>query len=250
VNKLRQAWAEDRPAFGGWCLIPAAFGAEVLAAAGFDYVCVDCQHGLIGYDAMAPMLSAIGRSGAAAIVRVPSLDSAWIGKALDAGADGVIVPLVNSAEDAAAAGAACRYPPLGARSFGPVRAGVYGGGSPEDANRDVVCMVMIETAAGLAEAEGICSSAGIDGVYIGPSDLALSLGVTPTLRPTDPKHVDAIARVLASCRKAGIVGGIHTASGAQSAVHAEAGFRMITVTTDLGLITAGAARELATARGN
>ena len=136
VNPLREAWAEDRTAFGLWSVVPGSFGAEILSRTGVDYVCVDQQHGVIGYDAMVPMLQAIEAGGAAPITRVLSGDPYGIMKSLDAGAWGVIVPLVNSADDAQNAVAACRYPPRGVRSYGPTRAsGVIGSGAPEVLDR-------------------------------------------------------------------------------------------------------------------
>jgi 4-hydroxy-2-oxoheptanedioate aldolase len=162
LNPLKAAWAEGRTAFGLWSAIPSSFSAELAAAAGFDYLCVDQQHGVIGYESMVPMLQAIGAEGTAPITRVLSSDPFLIMKALDAGAWGVIVPLVNSAEDAARAVAACRYPPRGMRSYGPVRAaGVIGSRDPEDLAGEVLCIVMVETREGLERvAAGIHSASG------------------------------------------------------------------------------------------
>src|ERR671921_2446789 len=191
-NPLREVWAEGRTAFGLWAAIPSSFSAELVAGAGADYVCVDQQHGVVNYASMVPMLQAIGAAGAAPITRVLSNDPFLIMKALDAGAWGVIVPLVNNAEEAARAAAACRYPPGGMRSYGPVRAaGVIGSRDPEKLGGEVLCLVMVETRGALERVEEITGTPGVDGAYIGPSDLALSLGLSPTLEVTEDAHVEA-----------------------------------------------------------
>src|SRR5918997_5730131 len=188
-NPLRATWAGGRTVFGLWMTVPGSVGAEILAGAGVDYVCVDQQHGVIDYDAMVPMFQAIRAEGPAPITRVLSNDPFLIMKALDAGAWGVIVPLVNDTEDAARAVAACRYPPQGVRSYGPVRAArVIGSRDPEDLAGEVLCIVMVETREGLERVEEIAATPGLDGLYIGPSDLALSLGLTPTLEIMEGEH--------------------------------------------------------------
>src|ERR687886_2556552 len=145
-NPLREVWAEGRTAFGLWAAIPSSFSAELVAGAGADYVCVDQQHGVVDYASMVPMLQAIGAAGAAPITRGLSNDPYRIMKALDAGALGVIVPLVNNAGEATRAVAACRYPPHGIRSYGPIRASsVIGSRDPDDLAGEVMCIVMVET---------------------------------------------------------------------------------------------------------
>jgi 4-hydroxy-2-oxoheptanedioate aldolase len=230
--------------------VPGSVGAEILAGAGVDYVCVDQQHGVIDYDSMVPMFQAIRAEGVAPITRVLSNDPFLIMKALDGGAWGVIVPLVNNAEDAARAVAACRFPPRGMRSYGPVRAaGVIGSRDPEELGGEVLCLVMVETREALERVEEITSTPGVDGVYIGPSDLALSLGLPPTLEVTEDAHVEAVDRIREACHRSGIAAGIHARSGEWARKHAEAGFDMVTVATDAVLLRAAALRELAVARG-
>src|SRR5439155_16169946 len=119
---LREVLTSGRPAVGGWCVIPGAFTAEVVARSGVEWICIDAQHGLVGYGEMLSMLQAVTATGVPALVRVPWNDPGWIMKALDAGAAGVIVPMVNTPEEAEAAAGACRYPPDGYRSWGPTRA--------------------------------------------------------------------------------------------------------------------------------
>jgi 4-hydroxy-2-oxoheptanedioate aldolase len=165
-------------------------------------VCVDQQHGVVDYASMVPMLQAIGAAGAAPITRVLSNDPYRIMKALDAGALGVIVPLVNDAGEAANAVAACRYPPHGIRSYGPIRASsVIGSRDPEDLAGEVLCIVMVETREGLENVEEIAATPGIDGIYIGPADLALSLGLPPSTSVTQDAHIEAVRRIREACRK-------------------------------------------------
>ena len=249
-NPLKAAWAAGRMAFGLWSVVPGSFGAEILSETGADYVCVDQQHGAIDYDAMVPMFQAIRAEGAAPITRVLSNDPFLIMKALDAGAWGVIVPLVNSAEDAARAASACRYPPRGMRSYGPVRAaGVIGSRDPEELGAQVLCLVMVETREALERVDEIASTPGVDGIYIGPADLALSLGLAPTLDIQEGEHAEAIERIKEACQRNGIVAGIHSAAGEWARRHAEAGFDMVTVATDAALLREAALREVAVARG-
>jgi 4-hydroxy-2-oxoheptanedioate aldolase len=250
ANPLKAAWAEGRTAFGLWSVMPGSIGAEILAGNEVDYVCVDQQHGVIDYDSAVPMFQAIRAEGAAPITRVLSNDPFLIMKALDAGAWGVIVPLVNDAEDTARAVAACRYPPEGMRSYGPVRAaGVIGTRDPEELGGEVLCLVMVETREGLERVDEIAATPGIDGIYIGPSDLALSLGLPPTLDIQRDEHAEAIDRIREACRRNGIAAGIHSPDGEWARRHAEAGFEMVTVATDATLLRGATLRELTVARG-
>ncbi len=249
-NRLREAWAEGRTAFGLWATMPGSFGGELVAGAGFDYVCVDQQHGVVDYASMVPMLQAIGAAGAAPITRVLSNDPYEIMKVLDAGALGVIVPLVDNAAEAERAVAACRYPPHGNRSYGPVRAShVIGSRDPEDLAGEVLCIVMVETREGLERVEEIAAVPGLDGIYVGPADLALSLGLPPTTRVTEPKHVEAVSKIKEACRQRGIVPGIQASSGEWARKYAEVGFDMVTVVTDASLLREAARQELVAARG-
>jgi 4-hydroxy-2-oxoheptanedioate aldolase len=249
-NPLKEVWAGGRTAFGLWAQIPGFFGAEILAGAGADYVCVDQQHGLVDYVSMAPMLQAIGAAGVAPITRVLSNDPFQIMKALDAGALGVIVPLVNDAEEAAGAVAACRYPPHGIRSYGPIRAsGVIGSKSLEDLAGEVLCIVMVETQEGLERVEEIAATPDLDGIYIGPSDLAISLGILHTTEITEDAHVEAVRRIREACKKNSIAAGIHATSGEWAKKHVKAGFDMVTVGADASLLNDAARREVRAARG-
>jgi 4-hydroxy-2-oxoheptanedioate aldolase len=193
------------------------------------------------------MLQALRGCGATAVVRVPYNHTPWPGKAFDAGAEAVIVPMVNSREEAESAVAACRYAPEGVRSYGPVRGGMLLGDDPPTVNRVVLCLVMIETVRAVEDADAICATPGVDGVYIGPADLAVSMGGSLAAMGSHG-HADAIETVRKTCGRHGIRAGIHTGGGAPAGAYAAAGFDMCTLSTDAGLLRSIARSELAVAR--
>jgi 4-hydroxy-2-oxoheptanedioate aldolase len=245
---LRELWDGTEATVGGWCSIPSPFSAELMGRCGFDWVCIDTQHGVIGYDQMMPMLQALSITATPAFVRVPWNQPDHIMKALDAGAQGVIVPMVSTEEDAKAAVAAAKYPPVGMRSWGPIRAALdvpdY---SPETANRRTIVAVMIETPGGVENLDAILAVPGVDAVYVGPSDLALGHGMTPTLNATDPEHVRLIETIVDRCRQHGIVAGIHCDS--VETVHRwhARGYSMFTVGSDAALMRQAATAVVANA---
>jgi 4-hydroxy-2-oxoheptanedioate aldolase len=235
---------------GGWCGIASPYGAELLGHAGFDWICIDRQHGMIDTGDMIAMLQGLGSSGTPAFVRVPWNDPAEIMKALDAGATGVIVPMVETAAQARAAVEACRYAPEGSRSVGPGRWGLAQGGfPPEVVNRQVLCLPMIETVAAVERAAEIAAVPGVDGIFVGPGDLALSGGYAPLLTCAEPPHVARIMRVLEACKAQGIVPAIMGGGAAMSRRWIEAGYRMVAAATDRGLLIEGAKGILAAVRG-
>jgi 4-hydroxy-2-oxoheptanedioate aldolase len=244
---LREVLSGDKPALGGWCVIPGSFTAEIFATAGFDWMCIDTQHGLIGYEEMVRMLQAVAVVGVHALVRVPWNDAPSIMKALDAGAAGVIVPMVNSPAEAEAAVAACRYPPNGYRSWGPTRAalGVTDFG-PETANRSVICAVMVETAPALERMREIVAVPGVDAVFIGPSDLALSMGFAP--RSDEPEHRRQLEAVPAVCRERGVVAGIACGSIQLLTRWHKAGYNMLALPSDMVMLRGAAAEMLGASR--
>lgn len=237
---------------GYWIASDNPAGTERIAGVGYDYVCVDGQHGLLDYSGWLAALTAIdSRHRAAGLVRVPSSDPFWIGRALDAGAYGVIVPLVNTAEEAARAVQACRYPPDGVRSFGPSRSSLRVGPDAATANRSVSCLVMIETAEGLRNLDEICAVPGLDGLYIGPSDLTLALGGCRLGDPAVQDSFDrALDRILAVAERAGITCAMHCASGELAATRLNQGFTMVTISNDLAHLEQAAAAHLRSARGD
>jgi 4-hydroxy-2-oxoheptanedioate aldolase len=249
VNKIKRAWASDRPAFGLWCAIPDSFAIELIAALELDYVCLDQQHGLIDDASMVEMIRAAGAVGCSPIVRVASNEPWLLMRALDAGALGVVIPMVDDRAQAARAVAACRFPPAGRRSYGPIRAAaVVGSGDPAELASDVLCIAQIETGEGLGNVEEIAATPGLDGLYIGPADLALALGVPLAGSADDPRHVEAVERILRACKASGIGAGMHSRSGELARRYAEEGFSMLNLGTDYELLTGAVRRELDTAR--
>jgi len=249
-QSLREAWAEGRQSIGCWLSFANPYCAEAISRLGFDWVCIDLQHGLLDYVDLPVLLPAIGNGAAVPLVRVPWNSPPDIMKALDAGAAGVIVPMVNNRAEAEQAVRACRYPPLGQRSFGPIRAAMAAGpGYAAGANDTLLCLVMIETQAGLDNLDSILETPGVDGVYVGPSDLALALGLPPKGDTDEPRHAAAVAHILARCRAHGLAAGIHTSSLAYARRYLEAGFQFVNLGSDAGFLLGAAGRELAAARG-
>src|ERR1700722_18804686 len=248
TNPLRTIWAEGAAALGGWLTVPSSFSAEIMAHGGFDWVCVDMQHGMIDEEHMLQMLQGISSTDTAPLVRVPRNEAGVIGKCLDAGAWGVIVPMGNSAEEAAAAVAACRYAPVGIRSFGPLRANYYAGFDYYSrANAEVLCIVMVETKRAVERVDEILSVPGVDAVYVGPADLSITLGLPPAPDHTEEIFNDALSRILASCERNGVVPGI--AGNAVTAIKRLAqGFRFVEVASDAGLLGVGAATAVNSVR--
>lgn len=247
-NSLVQAWAADRATYGIWCTLPGAAAVEIIARQGADYVCVDYQHGLVDHTAAASMLRAIDAGGSTPIARVGWNEPARIMSVLDAGAQGVVVPMVNNAAEAVAAVQACRFPPHGTRSYGPVRARYVLDSLDPDDLAAPACIPMIETLAGVANAAAIAATPGVDAIDIGPSDLALAMGLKPDPQPPSDELDEAIAGVLKACRDAGVPAGIHAPNGSVARRYAEQGFNMISVTDDAPLLAAAVRAELATAR--
>jgi 4-hydroxy-2-oxoheptanedioate aldolase len=248
MNALRERFRSGETCYGAWLSIPSSFVAEMVGHQGFDYVCVDLQHGMIDYAVATEMLLALHAAGSVPIVRVPSNELGSIGRMLDAGALGIVVPLVESVADVRAAVRACRYPPLGSRSFGPNRAAFSAG--PDyfaTANESVLCIPMIETRGALDAVEEIVAEPGVDAVYVGPNDLSLSLGQPPGPDNPDP-YQSAYRRVAEACRGTLVVAGIH-ANAPLAAKHRETGYRMITVSNDAGTLVRSMAEDLREARG-
>jgi 4-hydroxy-2-oxoheptanedioate aldolase len=248
LNPIRTAWVEGRPAFGIFAAIASPFTAELSASGGVDYVCFDLQHGVGSFDSLPAQIATCWAAGAAPIVRPPSNEAWQIGKALDLGALGVIVPLVSNAAEAAAAVSACRYAPVGTRSYAPLRiGGIVGSEDPRAIEREALCFVMVENREGLEQIDQIAATPGLDGVYIGPSDLAVSLGLAADAW-THSDHVAAVERIRVACQGAGIAIGMHCRNGAQARERAAQGFTVITVATDSRLLHDSVTRELGLAR--
>ncbi len=251
-NPLRVLWDEGGAAVNGWLSIGSSFTAEIMAGQGYDSLTIDLQHGALDYADALGMLQAMRASGVAPLARVAWLDPGAIMKALDAGAYGVICPMVNSRAEAERFVACLRYPPLGLRSFGPTRVGFAAGPDYFDrANAEVVGLAMIETAEAMANLDAIVATPGLDGVYIGPADL--TLGVTagrlaPGLDREEPEMVAAIDRILAAAKAAGIRAGIHCGGPDYAAAAIRRGFDLVTVSNDVRLLAAAAAASVARTR--
>jgi 4-hydroxy-2-oxoheptanedioate aldolase len=244
-SNLRELWDSGKPTLGGWCVIPSSFSAELMGLAGFDWVCIDTQHGMIGYDQMLPMLQAFSITQTPAFVRVLWNQPGEIMKALDAGAQGVIVPMVNTIEEAQAAVRACRYPPDGNRSWGSNRAAFSDESyNPRDGNRGVICAIMVETIDAIDRLPEILTVPGIDAVFVGPSDLALTAGMKPNMNVEEPAHERLIDTILKVCVDRGIVAGIYCGTAALTARWRNAGFRMLVVNADARMLRSTASAEL------
>lgn len=233
MKSLRERWQAGESTLGAWCTIPGSWTAEIAARSGHDWVCIDTQHGLIGYDVMLPMLQAISAGGVPSFVRVPWNEPGTIMKALDAGAGGVIVPMVNSVDEAQAVVAACRYPPDGIRSMGPTRARTLG-----DEWRMPICVVMIETVLAVGRADEILSVPGVDAVFVGPSDLAVSAGLDSSYEGRHPEHRRLIETVAKSAREHGVVAGIMCGTAEVAMQWQKVGYRMLALESDTRLLTA------------
>ena len=246
-NRLRQIWNSGGAAVNGWLAIPNSFSAETMAHQGWDTLTIDLQHGVVDYQAMVTMLQAISTTATVPVVRVPWLEPGILMKTLDAGAYGVICPMINTREDAQRLVAYTNYAPKGTRSFGPVRAVLYGGADyPTHANDTIVRFAMIETAQALDNLDAILSVEGIDAVYIGPSDLSLSLGCKPVFDDVDPKAAQAMDHILERAKAHGVVAGVHNGRTDVALARSAKGFRFVTVGSDARILAAGS-QDLLTA---
>lgn len=268
-----QTWAAGGETLGCWLSMPSTHSAEISRHTGFDYVCVDMQHGLADYQVAVDMIGALtranavesaseagsadgtgsadGQSGATPIVRVPWNEPGIIGRMLDAGARGVIIPMVNSTAEAQAAVRACKYPPIGARSFGPVladsRASAPGANYFDNANDTNACIPMIETRAAVEALDDILSTTGVDAVYVGPADLSISYGYGPAYSDEHDDYRQALEHIAERCAAHGVAAGIHSTAGL-SANRRSKGYRMQTIAADALALGRGLTQDLAVAR--
>ena len=240
TNKIREKWDADAPILNGWLTISNGFSAEVMAHQGYDTLTVDLQHGVNDEMNLIAMLQAISTTETVPIIRVPWLEPGTIMKALDMGAYGVICPMINTAEDAKKFVEYTSYAPMGRRSFGPVRAVIYGGNDyPDHANDTIVRFAMIETAEALDNLDAILGVEGLDAIYIGPSDLSLSLGCKPTFDAVEPPVAEAIDHILERATAYGLKAGIHNGTTAAARARIEKGFRFVTVSSDARIMATG-----------
>lgn len=248
THPLAEAFASGRPALGAWAGLPTAMGCEIMSRAEFDYVCIDMQHGLADYSDALAMLTAIDLGTSTPVVRVPWNEQGIIGRMLDAGAMGIIIPMVNSRAEAEAAVRSCRYAPEGSRSFGPTRVALRdGAGYFAGANDAVKCIPMVETTAALENLDDIVSTPGVDAVYVGPADLSVSLGLPPGNNDGVAAFDDALAAIVAACGRHGVVPGIHS-TPTLTPTRVEQGFRLVTVTADNAALTSTVTANLHSVR--
>lgn len=246
INALKALWQQGGAALNGWLQIPSAFTAEIMAHQGFDSITIDMQHGLMGYETAVAMLQAISTTDVTPVVRVPWNDPAITMRMCDAGAYAIICPMVNSRAEAEAFVAACRFPPQGIRSYGPVRARLYGGSDyVENANQLVATIAMIETAEALAAVDEIAATPGLDALYVGPADLSISLGGAERADYTEPQLIEALHAVLASAQRYGIAAGLHCATPEYARKAVGMGFQFVTPSADASYLEESARATVA-----
>jgi 4-hydroxy-2-oxoheptanedioate aldolase len=244
-NTLRRLWGEGKAAVNGWCAIPSSFSAETMAHQGWDSVTVDLQHGVVDYQTAVTMLQGISTTPTIPVVRVPWLEPGIIGKVLDAGAYGVICPMINNRAEAERLVSACRYPPKGNRSFGPIRALLYAGADyAKHANDTVIVFAMIETRDALKNLDEILSVPGLDAIYIGPADLSNALGCTPKFDQDEKPVVEAIDLIVSKAKQHGVVAGIHNGTPEYAQKMIDKGFQFVTIASDARLMAAKAAEVI------
>ncbi len=248
-NAVKQAWSQGKATVNGWLAIPSGFSAEVMAQAGWDSVTVDLQHGVQDYHSMVQCFQSMQVHPVVPMVRVPWNEPGIIGKVLDAGAYGVICPMINTKAEAEAFISYAKYPPAGKRSNGPIRAAIYGtaGTYQKVANDEILCMPMIETQQAIDNLGAILDVPGIDAVYIGPSDLGFSMGLPPVLDREEPQIFKIYETVIAETGKRGQKAGVHCMKPEYAKRMIDMGFSMVTLGNDSGiLLTAARAAVTAT----
>lgn len=246
-NKVKQLWSQGQPVLNGWLSIGSPFTAEMMAAQGYDSLTVDLQHGALDYSAALPMFQAMRASGVTPMARVPWREPGITMKALDAGAQGIICPMINSAAEAAEFVSYLRYPPAGQRSFGPTRAAFAYGSYGVAANDEVLALAMIETGEGVENLEEIAATPGLDGLYIGPADLTLGTQkgkYPPGFDREEPELIDLIQRIQRAAKQNGIMACLHCGAPAYAARAIGWGFDLTTVSGDSRLLALAAAASV------
>jgi 4-hydroxy-2-oxoheptanedioate aldolase len=240
--------------FSGWCGLPYPIVAETIGRDGFGAVTLDSQHGLWDVGALLTAVAAVHQGGSAPVVRVPVGDFALTSRALDFGAEGIIAPMINTAADARAFAAAAKYPPIGERSWGPHRATNLAGLPDQsvylrEANDHIITLAMIETRTALQNLDAIVGTPGIDGVFLGPSDLSIALSDGKTLDPLSKDVERELDRMIATAQKAGKIPGAYCHSAERAIALAKRGVRFLAVMSDLAMLRAGAAAAMKVLKG-
>jgi 4-hydroxy-2-oxoheptanedioate aldolase len=248
-GQLRKGLDAGKKFVNGFCSAPSPIMAEFLALQGFDSITIDLQHGLIDYQTALTMLQAISGTGIPAICRVPWNDPIPVMKALDAGFEAIICPMINNREEAEKFASYARYAPRGVRSFGPTRPlTVFGPSYNQAADDQIVTFAMIETEAAVNHLDDILAVSEIDGIYIGPADLTLSMGFSPSIVVTEQKVIEAIEHVRSVTKQKNKFVGIHCSSGAAVAEMLGRGFDLATISTDIRIFVAAVQQEVKAAR--
>jgi 4-hydroxy-2-oxoheptanedioate aldolase len=250
-NKLKELFRSGTPIINSWLSIPSSFSAEVMANQGWDSLTIDMQHGLIDYPNAVTMLQAISTTNTMPMARVNWNEPGQIMKILDAGCYGVICPMVSNRIEAEKFIQACQYPPKGYRSFGPIRASIYGGADyAKNANEEILKLAMIETKEALEKLNEILDTPNLDGIYIGPADLSLAIGEEPGFdKPEKTKAYDQILRILEEAKKRNLFTGLHNGSPEYAQKMLDKGFNLVTVGSDSRYISAGAKKDLEKLKG-
>ncbi|MCK5703069.1 MAG: hypothetical protein KAI29_18030 [Cyclobacteriaceae bacterium] len=250
-NTIKEIWQRGEAVINGWCSIPNSFSAEIMAHQGFDSITIDMQHGLVDYQVAVTMLQAISTMSVMPLTRVPWNDPARLMKILDAGSYGVICPMINTREDAESLVRACKYPPDGFRSFGPIRAkyssggAIHGGGDYHNyANEETLVIPQIETREAIKNLDKILTTPGIGAIYIGPGDLAMALGKEPRKGQTDPEFIEARQEILKKAKHYGIPAGIHTNSVEVAVEMINQGFQLVSLQSDDRFLMSRAKQEV------
>jgi 4-hydroxy-2-oxoheptanedioate aldolase len=252
---LARALGAGETVFSGWCSLPYPIVAEMIGREGFAAVTLEAQHGLWDLGGLLTGVAAVRQSGAAPLVRVPVGDFALVSRALDFGAEGIIAPMINTAADASAFGAAAKYPPVGERSWGPHRVTSLAGLADQsiylrEANDNVITLAMIETRTALANLAAIVETPGIDGLFLGPSDLSIALSDGKSLDPLSKDVERELDRIVAACRKAGKVPGAFCHTAERAVALQKRGMRFLAVMSDLAMLRAGVSAALKALRNS
>ena len=250
-NKLKELFKSGKPIINSWLAVPSSFSAEVMANQGWDSLTIDMQHGLVDYSNAVSMLQAISTTETTPIARVNWNVPGQIMKILDAGCYGIICPMVSNKEEAEKFVQACQYPPEGYRSFGPIRASIYGGNDyAKHSNREILKLAMIETKEALEKLDEILDTSNLDGIYIGPADLSLAVGEEPGFdKAENTKAYKEILRILDAAKKRNLLAGLHNGTAEYAQKMIEKGFNLVTVGSDSRYITAGAKSDLEKLKG-
>ena len=250
-NKLKELFKAGKPIINSWLAVPSSFSAEIMAQQGWDSLTIDMQHGLMDYPNAINILQAISTTETTPMARVNWNEPGQIMKILDAGCYGIICPMVSNREEAENFIQACQYPPKGYRSFGPIRASIYGGEDyAKNANQEILKLAMIETKEALEKLDEILDTPNLDGIYIGPADLSLAVGEEPGFdKAENTKAYKEILRILEAAKKRNLLAGLHNGTAEYAEKMLDKGFNLVTVGSDSRYISAGAKSDLEKLKG-